>query len=416
MKALFFAPFFSINLLTTNNPLLSKTRQIRYFIFLRDVLWIAISSFGGPQIHLTMFIRTFVKKRAYLTEAELMELQALCQVLPGPTSTQTLTAIGFKLGGPFLAYVTLIIWILPASILMTLAAIGVNYVKKDMLLELTQFIKPMGIAFIFYAAYAIGRKIIKTKTSWVLMLFAAMLGYLFPSPYVTPALILIGGVITSLKYNQQEKMDKNPIKIRWGNFILWAGIFVTAIAVGNSTRNMPVLLFENFYRNGSLAFGGGHILKPLLYNEFVEFKHYLSADEFLSGIALAEIIPGPTFSIASFVGSLSLREWGISGQILGTVVSTIGIFLPGILMIFFVVKFWTQLKQYRGVRASLEGINAASTGLTIAAGVSLFEPMAMSVLPIVTVLATFLVLLSNKLPSYAIILIGLALGFGVNYL
>lgn len=395
---------------------MQKTRQIRYFIFLKDVAWIALSSFGGPQIHLTMFINTFVKKRAYLTEAELMELQALCQVLPGPTSTQTLTAIGFKLGGPFLAYITLLIWIIPASVLMTLAAIGVAYVNNDILLEVTQFIKPMGIAFIFYAAYAIGQKIIKTKTSWTLMIAAALLGYWFPSPYVTPALILFGGIVSSLKYNQQEKMEHNPIKVQWGNFLLWASIFIVAIAVGNSTRNLPVLLFENFYRNGSLAFGGGHILKPLLYHEFVEFKNYLSADEFLSGIAISELIPGPTFSIASFVGSLSLRDWGISGQILGTVVSALGIFLPGILMIFFVIKFWTQLKQYRAVRASLEGVNASSTGLTVAAGISLFEPMSHSTLPLITVIATFLILLSNRVPSYLIILIGLAMGIGINYL
>lgn len=389
---------------------MQKTQQIRYFIFLREVLWIAVSGFGGAQVHLTMFIKKFVKQRGYLTEAELMELQALCQILPGPTSTQTLTAIGFKLGGALLAYLTLFVWILPASILMTLAAIGVAYVDKDLLLTLTQFIKPMGVAFIFYAAYAIGQKLIKSKTSWTLMILAIMLGIVYPSPYTTPALILLGGIFASFKYKQQEVMDKNPIKIAWGNFILWAGIFVLAIVIGNSTKNLPVLLFENFYRNGSLAFGGGHILKPLLYNEFVEFKSYLSADEYLSGIALSELIPGPTFSIASFVGSLSLREWGIPGHILGTVVSSLGIFLPGILMIFFVIRFWQQLKQYRAVRASLEGINASSTGLTVAAGIGLFMPMSNDFIPIITIITTFILLLTNKIPSYLIILGGLLLG------
>lgn len=389
---------------------MQKTQQIRYFIFLREVLWIAVSGFGGAQVHLTMFIKKFVKQRGYLTEAELMELQALCQILPGPTSTQTLTAIGFRLGGPLLAYLTLLVWILPASILMTFAAIGVAYVDKDLLLTLTQFIKPMGIAFIFYAAYAIGQKLIKSKTSWTLMILAIMLGIVYPSPYTTPALILLGGIFASFKYKQQEVMDKNPIKIAWGNFILWAGIFVLAIGIGNATKNLPVLLFENFYRNGSLAFGGGHILKPLLYNEFVEFKSYLSADEYLSGIALSELIPGPTFSIASFVGSLSLRDWGIPGHILGTVVSSLGIFLPGILMIFFVIRFWQQLKQYRAVRASLEGINASSTGLTVAAGIGLFMPMSNDFIPIITIIITFLLLLTNKIPSYLIILGGLLLG------
>ncbi len=205
-------------------------------------------------------------------------------------------------------------------------------------------------------------------------------------------------------------MLKNPVKVEWGNLVLWAVFFVVIALIGKITNSLPIRLFENFYRNGSLAFGGGHILKPLLFNEFVEFKHYLSADEYLSGIALAEMVPGPTFSIASYVGSLSLRSWGLNGQILGSFIGSIGIFLPGIFMIFFAVKFWEQLKQFRGVRASLEGINATSTGLTIAAGISLFLPLVIHPLEILTFITTFLVLLSNKIPSYFIIFIGLFLG------
>jgi chromate transporter len=393
---------------------LKKTRQIRYFIFLKDVLTIALTGFGGANVHLTLFIKYFVLKHKYLTEAELMELQALCQILPGPTSTQTLTAIGFKLGGPILAYLTLLVWILPASTLMALAALGVAFVDKDLLLKVTFFIKPMGIAFIFYAAYVIGRKVIDSKMSWILMVVGAGLAFMYRSPYVTPLVILFGGLVSSLKFEEQEKRDKNPIKIAWGNFILWAGIFALAIAVGSITKNLPVRLFENFYRNGSFAFGGGHIVKPLLFNEFVEFKNYLTADEFLSGIAIGELIPGPTFSIASFVGSLSMRDWGVSGQVLGAGIAALGIFLPGILMIFFVVRFWDQLKQYRAVRASLEGINAASTGLTIAAGISLFEPMATSTLSIWTIFVTFILLISTKIRPYFIIIGGLALGILLN--
>lgn len=391
-----------------------KTRQIRYFIFLRDVLAIAVTGFGGPNVHLTMFIKRFVIRHGYLTEAELMELQALCQILPGPTSTQTLTAIGFKLGGPLLAYLTLLVWIFPATVIMAAAALAVTYIDSEYLLKITRFIKPMGIAFIFYAAYVIGRKVIQTKTSWVLMVAGAGLAFLYRSPYITPLVILFGGVIAAFKYDKQEKLEKHPLHIDWGNFLLWAGVFVVAIAVGSITQNLPVRLFENFYRNGSLAFGGGHIMKPLLFNEFVEFKHYLTSDEFLSGIAISELVPGPTFSIAAFVGSLSMREWGVSGQFLGAGIAAFGIFLPGILMIFFVVRFWDQLKQYRAIRASLEGINASSTGLTIAAGISLFEPMADNMISVWTAFVTFIILITTKIPSYAVILGGLLLGVLLN--
>ena len=394
---------------------LKKTRKIRYLIFLKDVLAIAITGFGGPNVHLTMFIKRFVHNHKYLTEAELMELQALCQILPGPTSTQTLTAIGFKLGGPFLAYITLLIWILPATLIMALAALGVTYIDSEYLLKITRYIKPMGISFIFYAAYVIGRKVIHSKTSWVLMVAGAGLAFLYRSPYITPVVILLGGIISSFKYDKQEKLEKHPFVVSWGNFLLWAGIFIGAIAIGSITQSFPVRLFENFYRNGSLAFGGGHIMKPLLYNEFVEFKHYLSADNFLSGIALSELVPGPTFSVASFVGSLSMKDWGVSGQFLGAGIAALGIFLPGILMIFFVVKFWDELKQYRVVRASLEGINASSTGLTIAAGISLFEPMSDSMLSVWTVFLTFIVLIATKVPSYLVIIFGLLLGIIFNH-
>ena len=137
---------------------MAKTRQIRYIIFLKDVLILALTCFGGPQVHLTMFLDRLVKKHNYITEAEILELQALCQVLPGPTSTQTITAIGFRLGGASLAYLTLLVWILPGTLLMTLAALGVTYVDKTQLASLTRFIKPMGVAFFIFYEFYVGVK------------------------------------------------------------------------------------------------------------------------------------------------------------------------------------------------------------------------------------------------------------------
>ena len=390
---------------------MAKTRQIRYIIFLKDVLILALTCFGGPQVHLTMFLDRLVKKHNYITEAEILELQALCQVLPGPTSTQTITAIGFRLGGASLAYLTLLVWILPGTLLMTLAALGVTYVEKDQLTNLTRFIKPMGVAFIIFAAFSIGIKVIKTKTSIFLMFLAAIAAFVFPSPFITPIWILLGGLATSFKFGEHEKMEKQPIKVEWSNFFLWLGVFMFSVVLGKITNNLPIRLFENFYRNGSLAFGGGHILKPLLYNEFVEFKHYLSADEFLSGVAIVEVAPGPVFSIAGFVGALSMREWGNSGAILGSIVASLGIFLPGTFLIFFVIRFWNELKKYRGIRASLEGINAASTGLTAAAALSLYRPMASDLVADLTIILTLILLQTRLVPTYIIIFMGLFLGW-----
>jgi chromate transporter len=390
---------------------MAKTRQIRYIIFLKDVLILALTCFGGPQVHLTMFLDRLVKKHNYISEAEILELQALCQVLPGPTSTQTITAIGFRLGGAGLAYLTLFVWILPGTLLMAMAALGVTYVEKDQLTNLTRFIKPMGVSFIIFAAFSIGVKVIKTKTSVFLMLLAAIAAFVFPLPYITPIWILLGGLATSFKFGEQEKMEKQPIKVEWSNFFLWLGVFMFSVILGKITNNLPIRLFENFYRNGSLAFGGGHILKPLLYNEFVEFKHYLTADEFLSGLAIVEVAPGPVFSITAFVGALSMREWGTSGEVLGSIVASVGIFLPGTFLIFFVIRFWNELKKYRGIRASLEGINAASTGLTAAAALSLYRPMASDLVADLTIILTLILLQTRLVPTYIIIFIGLFLGW-----
>lgn len=394
---------------------MAKTRQIRYIIFLKDVLILAFTCFGGPQVHLAMFIDRLVKKHNYTTEEEILELQALCQVLPGPTSTQTITALGFRLGGPSLAYLTLLVWVLPAVTIMTLAAIGITFIEKENLSNLTKFIKPMGVAFIFFGAFSIAQKVIKGNLSIFLLIISALVGIFFQSPYITPIWILLGGLATSFKYEEQQKMKKDPIQIEWANFSLWLGVLLVTAILGYITQSLPIKLFENFYRNGSLAFGGGHILKPLLYNEFVVFKDYLTPDEYLSGLAIVEVTPGPVFSIASFVGALSMRkeEWGISGEIIGSLVSSLGIFLPGTFLIFFVIRFWNQLKKYRGIRASLQGINAASTGLTFSAAISLFQPMTTDIVSVLTVIFTLILLQTRLLPTYVIILGGLFLGWVV---
>lgn len=396
---------------------MAKTRQIRYIIFLKDVLILAFTCFGGPQVHLSMFIDRLVKKHNYTTEEEILELQALCQVLPGPTSTQTITALGFRLGGPSLAYLTLLVWVLPAVTIMTLAAIGITFIEKENLSNLTKFIKPMGVAFIFFGAFSIAQKVIKGNLSIFLMVVSALAGIFFQSPFITPIWILLGGLTTSFKYEEQQKMKKDPIQIEWANFFLWLGVLLFTAILGYLTQSLPIKLFENFYRNGSLAFGGGHILKPLLYNEFVVFKDYLTPDEYLSGLAIVEVTPGPVFSIASFVGALSMRkeEWGVSGELIGSLVSSLGIFLPGTFLIFFVIRFWNQLKQYRGIRASLQGINAASTGLTFSAAISLFQPMATDLVSVLTVIFTLILLQTRLLPTYVIILGGLFLGWAVVF-
>ncbi len=382
-------------------------RRVRNIIFLRDVFILSLTAFGGPQGHLAMFMDMMVKKRAYLTEEDLIELFALCQVLPGPTSTQTITALGFKIGGPNLAYLTLLVWMWPAVTIMTTAGIIVN---TNIDLGFMRFILPMVVGIVAFSAYRIANKVVTTKLGMALMLFSAVASYVLKSPYAFPSLIILGGLITTIKYKQQPIEEKERIKIQWSNLILWIAVLIVAAGLGGVTQYLPIKIFENFYRNGSLIFGGGQVLVPLLYTEFVEFKEYLTSEQFISGYGFVQAIPGPVFSFSAYVGSLSMNEFGIGGQILGAILAAIGIFLPGTFLIFFIIRFWEQLKKYRLVKASLEGINAVSSGMVIAATFLILVPMEQNVLNYALIVATVSMQRFTKIPTPFIIIGGLIFG------
>lgn len=387
-------------------------RRVRYLIFLRDVLILAVTSFGGPQAHLALLLDMMVKKRGYLSESELIELYALCQVLPGPTSTQTITSIGFRIGGPSLAYLTLLIWTLPAFVVMTAAAILVNYLNDmNISLDFLRFVQPMAVGIVAYSAYRISASVISSKTGYFLMIISAVASFYLRSPYAFPALLLAGGCITAFNYKKHSPQQKTPLKINWANFILWASVLIIAAILGGVFQSLPIKTFENFYRNGSLIFGGGQVLVPLLYTEFVEFKRYLTSEEFISGYALVQAIPGPTFSFTAYLGALIMREWGIGGEILGAFLASAGIFLPGTFLIFFVIRFWDDLKKYRMVKASLEGINAVSSGMVIAATLILIEPIESTFINYFLMLGTAFALFFTNIRTPYIILLGLLLGF-----
>ncbi len=379
-----------------------------------------MSTFGGPQAHLAHFHKILVDKRKYLTEEELIEINSLCQILPGPASTQTLTAIGFKIGGPTLAYLSLLMWVMPAVLFMTAAAIGLSFLDETVIAKLTLFIRPMAVGFVSYGAYMISLKTVTTRTGIGLMIVAAVLSYFVQTPFVFPIILIGAGLVTSLKFRSQPKETKQKLDIDWSNFLLWGGVLVVAAILGGVTRALPIKLFENFYRNGSLVFGGGQVLAPLLYTEFVQYAkplHYpTSHDEFLSGYALAQAMPGPSFSFSAYIGALSMRHYGMAGEILGAFVSALGIFLPGTFLIFFIIRFWESLKKYRPVRASLEGITAASAGLVAASAIILFQPLENTILNFGVTIITFCLLVFTRVPSPLIIVCGLILGFVVNKL
>ncbi len=375
-----------------------KVEYLRHWLFLKDILALALTTFGGPQTHLAFFFETLVKKREYLTEKDLMELYALCQILPGPSTTQLLTAIAYQKGGLTLAFFTLFVWSLPAFLMMTAFGILINALNTyEISLHFTRFMKPIAIGIMAYAAWRISTRVIQTKTAWVIFFLSIGLCLYYPNPYSFPIILLLGGLLSTYKMEKQEKKDKTAWHFEWYYAFWYMGIFAGTAILANILQYKPLLLFENFYRNGSLIFGGGQVLIPALYNEFVSFKHQLSADEFLTGYAFGQVLPGPVFSFSAYIGSLSMRS-SLSESIIGAIIATTGVYLPGTLLILFVMQFWDKLKEYRIIRASLEGISAASAGMISAGSFILSQSLNLDIETLGMIAGTFLILCFTKTP------------------
>lgn len=201
---------------------------LRHIPFLKAVFLHSITAFGGPQAHIGMMMKTFVHKRPYVTEEELMEYNAFCQLLPGASSTQTLTLIGYKRGGVPLAVLTLLIWIFPASILMGALSFLLHYIdQRQMGTDIFKFIPSMAAGFLAFAAFSTFPLAIKNPITWIIMFISVGTTYfLFGQPWVIPTLIIAGGVITNVSRKRIPQLEQKPRKIRWWNFWLFGIIFM----------------------------------------------------------------------------------------------------------------------------------------------------------------------------------------------
>jgi chromate transporter len=415
---------------------------VRHLHFLKSVFLQSITAFGGPQAHIAMMMKTFVHERPYVTKEELLEYNGFCQLLPGASSTQTITLIGYKRGGVWLAVLTLIIWILPACILMGAFSFLIEYIDKRDLEHIFKFIPPMAVGFLVYAAVVSFGISIKNTITWLIMLVSAGATYiLFKQPWIFPLLIVLGGVSTNLSKKRIPQIEEKPRKIKWWNIWLFAIIFILAGFLSSTAKKnnwpnrKPINLFENTYRMGSLVFGGGQVLMPLMYEQFCirsvvvkekkkdENVITIDKDDMYNGMGIVRAIPGPVFSIATFAGGLALKDMGFTYkertamQLVGCLIGTIAIFLPSALLVLFFFPIWSYLKKYAAVYRSIEGINAAVVGILIAAtlfimkDISIIEVKTVSFINVGTILATFLLLYYTKIPSPVIVLLCLGLGY-----
>ena len=401
----------------------------RHTSFLKAVFLHSVSAFGGPQGHLGMMMKTFVDRRNDVTKEELMDYVSFCQLLPGASSTQTLTLIGYKRGGVSLAVITLIIWILPASILMSAFSFAVKYIDTTHSgLGVFKFIQPMAVGFLAFAAYRVYKTSIKNLITYVVMLVSLLVTFLlFKTPWVFPILIILGGVVTNFSNKRfPRNKELKPKLIKWTNIWLFvlifmiAGLFSEVSRTKNWENKRSFALFENFYRFGSLVFGGGDVLMPLMYDQYVvrdKIKYNISRDEYLTGWGVVRAIPGPVFSVAAYTGGMVMRPEGKAMQLLGCFIGAVAIFLPSALLVLFFFPVWHNLKKYPIVYRALEGINAAVVGIMWAAtffllkDISITHLQTISLLNIAVITITFVVLYFTKIPSPFVVMGCLLVGW-----
>jgi chromate transporter len=386
-----------------------------------------------------MMMKMFVHKTPYVTKEELLEYNAFCNLLPGASSTQTVTLIGYKRGGVPLAVATLLVWITPACVLMGAFSFLLHYVdQRSLHANIFKFVPSMAVGFLVYASVMAFGVSIRNTITWVIMLVSVAATYLFfKSPWIFPLLIVLGGFATNLSHKRIPQVETAPKKIKWWNIWLFAIIFLLAGITSEMARThdwpnrKPVNLFENTYRMGSLVFGGGQVLMPMMYEQFSVRPQILKQtkpekakniieidkDNMTTAMGIVRAMPGPVFSIASFTGGMALKNEGKSIQVLGCIIGSIAIFLPSALLVLFFFPIWNNLKKYAVVYRSLEGINAAVVGIMIAStlyimkDISLVGATTSSLINILVIVTTFCLLQFTKILSPIIVAACLLVGY-----
>jgi chromate transporter len=304
------------------------------------------------------------------------------------------------------------IWVFPAFVLMTTCALAYVYFEKLSLpTHFARFLQPMAVGFICFSAWRLIQSLIKDQWQWILLVFAFLSTIFIRSSIVYPVILVLSGWFYHRIHGGKRELPTGRLSPRWGNLFLFFSIFGLAAVFGNLLKLKPVLMFENTFRYGSLVFGGGQVLVPMLFEQFVLHKHYLSAEEFLAGWGIAQAVPGPVFIFTSFTHALALREYGQWGMLLGSFIGAVGIFLPGTLLIFFVFPIWKQLKEWSVVQNGLHGLNAAATGFVLAAAILLGKTISFEITNIIVVVMSFVSLQVLKIPAVLVVVLTLLCGF-----
>jgi chromate transporter len=388
-------------------PMPTKTGSIfeTVSVFLR----LGCTSFGGPVAHLGYFQNEFVQRRRWVSEAVYADIVALCQFLPGPASSQVALVLGCLRSGLLGGILGWMAFTLPSAILMIACAYGIPFIKvrnPGWLLGL----KVAAVAVVAQAIWVMGRKLCPDLSRFSLMALCAVLLILVRTAWIQPAVIAAGAIFGLLCLRTKSPASSDPTSfaanLRLPRRLAPASLTLFALLLAASLlwhgENGLADLFARFYRTGSLVFGGGHVVLPLLQAETVG-PGLVSHDTFLAGYGAAQALPGPLFTFAAFLGAsipLPYPPWFLGLWCLGSIL------LPSLLLIVGVMPFWSRLTGNVHAQAALKGANAAVVGLLVAAfydpvwkgGITSLQAGALA-------LASFALLQVWKVPSWAVVLL-----------
>lgn len=341
-----------------------------FLIFLR----LGLTSFGGPIAHLGYFRDEFVNRRSWLSERSYADLVALCQFLPGPASTQVGIALGLSRAGYPGALAAWLGFTLPSAIALILFALGIASYANVFPAGVLHGFKVMTVAVVAQAVWGMGRTLCPDALRISIMAVATCLALAIPFAWGQLGVIVLAAVagLLLLKPSQGDAHEPLPIKLPPRIGLIWLAVFFTlliglpSLAVLFPDRTLAIV--DSFYRAGSLVFGGGHVVLPLLQAEVVHTS-WVDDQIFLAGYGAAQAVPGPLFTFAAFLGA-SMQ--GAPSGWLGGLICLLAIFLPSFLLVAGSLPFWEQLRRSPRAQTALAGINTAVVGLLLAA---LYQPV-----------------------------------------
>lgn len=390
----------------------NKMNNIKWSTFLKDVFVCSLGAYGGPEAHYGVFSSILVEKKKYLTEEELTEMIGLFALVPGPASTQTITAIGYYTGGPILALLTFLVWALPAIV--TMGIIGVFFIKidsNDAWKPISTYLPAVAVAFILYAALTLSRKVLKKSKDWILFTIMLILSLLFVgySMWVVPILLVLGGLVIMIPHLKEKSENSVAYKPRWLILVLVIGLAIINEGLRMWIAAPWITLYTSFYRYGYSVIGGGQIVIPLMIQDLVQSQSLISLKDFLFGYAIDQAIPGPLFSFAAFVSSRSFVGTGFS--FLTGLLGGLSIFVPGTLLVFFMFPLWRSVRKNSLIKYFLNGVTVTAASIITMTAITQSLKLPVDIAVYGVVIVSILLLLSRKVPAPLIVVITALLGY-----